>query len=38
MSNLLAETKNVLENNSKKFEDIVWIGGSDFFCIKLNIR
>ena len=31
MSNLLAETKNILENNSKKFEEIIWIGGNDFF-------
>lgn len=31
MSNLLNETKDILENNGKNFEDIIWIGGNDFY-------
>ena len=31
MVNLLKETKRVLRNNNKKFKDILWIGGNDFY-------
>lgn len=31
MSNLLNETKDILENNGKNFEDIIWIGSNDFY-------
>ena len=31
MVNLLKETKRVIKNNNKKFKDILWIGGTDFY-------